>query len=327
MLKLGITKLNQLTSEALPQHRQVSGALLLALEQREDIPRRDELRQQIIRRLVLKNKTGKTTWEGRFADLDAWLGERLLRAYPEQLRVLDIGASDGTTSLELFGTLSTHRNVTFVGSDLNRDIWVSNGPVWRDVIDDDGKLIQTTLGPLVVPITDGVHINPLLLLNRAVFYYCSTFRKDMRHRITAAEADAAGRSSAVRFSLLSPKVQDLAGRDPRFRFEKLNAFEIGGPARFEFVRAMNVLNLNKDGFGFSREQIASAAHGIREALVEGGRLLLGRSRPVGTGFEHHATLFLRSGDRLEREARYGNGSEVEDLLLSTDGAAPNKEAA
>lgn len=327
MMKFGITKLDQLTAKTLPQHRQVSGALLIALDNREDIPRRDELRQEVIRRLVLKNKTGKTTWEDRFADLDAWLGVRLLKAYPEQLRVLDIGASDGTTSLELFGKLSTHGNLTFVSSDLNRDIWVSAGPIWQDVIDDDGKLIQTTLGPLVVPITDGVHINPLLLLNRAVFYYCSRFRKDMRHRIAAGEADAASGRSAVRFSLLSPKVQDLTEKDARFRFEKLDAFQIGGPPRFEFVRAMNVLNLNKDGFGFSRSEIARAASGIAAALVDGGRLLIGRSRPVGKNFEHHATLFLRSGNRLKCEARYGDGSEVEDALLSADSDAANREAA
>ncbi len=318
MLKLGITKLDQLTSASLPRHRQVSGALLLALEEREDLPRRDELRQEIIRRLVLKNKTGKTTWEGRFADLDTWLCERLLKAYPEQLRVLDIGASDGTTSLELFGKLSAHGNLTYLSSDLNRDIWVSAGSLWQDVIDDDGKLIQTTLGPLVVPITDGVHINPLLLLNRAVFLYCNAFRKDMRHRI--AETDPNGGKSAARFSLLAPKVQDLAATDSRFRFEKLDAFEIDGPERFEFVRAMNVLNLDKDGFGFSQSQIARAVAGIKAALVEEGRLLVGRSRPVGDGFEHNASLFLRSGTRLVREQRFGDGSEIEDLILSIDSA-------
>lgn len=327
MLKLGITKLDQLTSASLPRHRQVSGALLLALEERKDLPRRDELRQEIIRRLVLKNKTGKTTWEGRFADLDTWLCERLLTAYPEQLRILDIGASDGTTSLELFGKLSAHRNLTYLSSDLNRDIWVSAGSLWQDVIDDDGKLIQTTLGPLVVPITDGAHINPLLLLNRAVFLYCNAFRKDMRHRIAEAETNATTSQSAARFSLLAPKVQDLAANDSRFRFQKLDVFEIGGPARFEFVRAMNVLNLNKDGFGFSRSQIAQAAAGIAAALVDGGRLLLGRSRPVGAGFEQHATLFLRSGTRLEVEARYGDGSEAEDVLLSIGDVVQDKNAA
>src|SRR5262245_46627940 len=123
MLKLGITTTRGLRSASrwLGRERHASFLLLesLAREECRDPGTYDTL----VARVRMPNGTWRQTTAGRLRLVDDALVGALRHTHPRShaLSVLDLGASTGVTSVDLYETLSQRWNVVSTASDLYRD--------------------------------------------------------------------------------------------------------------------------------------------------------------------------------------------------------------
>src|SRR5204863_9641493 len=81
-------------------------------------------------------------------------------------------------------------------------------------------------------------------------------------------------------------------------------------ARFHTVRASNVLNHSY----FSASQIETALSHLHAYLLNGGLLLISRSRLSGEGEVDHGTIWRKQADRFVRVHSFGAGSEIAELV-------------
>lgn len=109
--------------------------------------------------------------------------------------------------------------------------------------------------------------------------------------------------------LLSPEV-----RDAPIEWVEDDVFAANPPqliGRFDAIRAANLLNREY----FDAHQIRKAASNLKARLAgPGSRFVVNRTEPDG---RNHATMFcLDEACSFEVEARFGNGSEVEEIVLA-----------
>lgn len=308
MFKTGITHIGQLRRH--PDTTKLVSAGLL-IDAASD-PELDGIRERIVRGMILPNTTGKTTWSGRFREMDEEVAQLLKDRFGDAVACVDVGVSDGTTAIDLFDRLASLPGLRYVMSDLHEAVFVRRGRLLTVACDEDGNLTQVTFGPFVVPITTLAHMHPLQLVNRALYLLFSLWLRPRARRAWQRSVKT-GKGDFVRISLLSERARGRLRHDPRLRFHRLDIFD-PPEMRCQFLRMMNVLNLRNGRFGFSAEE---AARGVRTAaslLDEGGLLLLGRTvRTVTGGSVTDATLFEKSGGSLHVFRRFGRGSELESL--------------
>lgn len=314
MFKTGITSLRRLLRDP-DTDKHISAGLLLEVE---DDPGHADLRQRIVRRIVLPNTTGKTTWPGRFREIDREIAPLLRSRFPEALSCLDIGVSDGVTALELYERLADVEKLSYRMTDLDEALHVRRRGPLVEAVDDDGSLIQATLGPFVVPVTTAAHVHPLQLVNRLLQLL---FLRMLRPRTRRAwlRSRERGDGGFRRIPLLAPEARAARERDPRLRFERLDVFA-PPPLRCDFVRMLNVLNLREGPFGFSESAARAGLRAVAGLVAEGGLLLVGRTvRTPEAGDTTHATLFEKRGGKLAVLRRFGEGSELEPLVRESAG--------
>lgn len=313
MLKRGIVSLGQLEAADPASTKQISGGLLLELDGSLD-EHRCSLRERVIRGLVLPNTTGKTTWSRRFEEIDAELAEIVRERFRDGLACLDLGVSDGTTALELFRCFEDIEGLRYTMTDMNGHFFIRKGPLATDVCDDDGRLVQFVVGPFVIPVTRLSHMHPLQLVNRLLFGLAWSRRKrvqdDWRKNCSGTE----NRSRWKEVSLLVPEAQALLAEDPRVDFRRIDIFSPPS-VEYQFVRIMNVLNLKRGEFGFSKEDATKGLRSVLGLVCDGGLLLVGRtSRPTRNEPVTRATLLEKRGTSLRAIRRFEGGSELEELL-------------
>jgi hypothetical protein len=240
--------------------------------------------------LLLPSGAYKTTFPGRFADLDGRVADLL--ADRETLRLLDVGVSSGVTTLEWVEALEARGlHCSAVAADLVVNARLAQAPLLGELlVDGQGRFLQCAGGL-------GVRMRP--------------YPKG-RRRLAAWALDAAAkrassegtRGEAVR--LVTPRLV----RRQRCEVVEYDVF-VDRPewrGRFDAVRAANLLNLAY----FSSEAIRSAIGLLVTYLAPEGLLVLCRTE-IETRENHASILRLRSEGRLETAARLGEGSEVEDL--------------
>lgn len=261
--------------------------------------------------LMTRNKTYKTTFHGRFSDINPYLLDYLLHHVPPAPRALDIGVSSGISTVELYDDLRQGGlEVEILASDILIDAFLVNVfPGCYALVDPDGFPLRFDL-PLVTVkpwITRNDYYSGIFILRKSV----NTLFTRRAHRILLNLADA--RISQVK--LVTPRALAKAGitvcTDDIGRYN--SAFE----ASFDFVRAANVLNKGYFAPVVLSTMIANIGRYLRKPH---GSLFVVRTHEDRT---NHGTLFRRGDNRhFEVVHRFGSGSEVEDLVLRTEIAAP-----
>lgn len=273
----------------------------------------------IIRMIRMANGTWRDTFEGRHRSFDERLSHVVAqRRWPAgPLRVVDVGASSGATSVELYETLRRRHAVDFVASDRWRDVfafrWTRGGPTV--VLDGDGNPIQWVAGRFVLP---GQGEEPWLYpVNRrlrgrlAARWLAPSQALLARHDLGRLEDFASTTTEGVevtRLPLLAPACLRCARERPDFRFEVADVLQ-PLPWRAHVLRAMNVLT----PFHFGIADLRTAVGHCLDALAEGGLLVLGRSPSEHPG-DLRATIFAREGGELRVQTRTNGGCEIEDLV-------------
>jgi SAM-dependent methyltransferase len=236
--------------------------------------------------------TYKTTAAARLTRSEAVLEAHLTRSGAGHV-VVDLGASDGTTSVDLYERIQ--RNVRhFIAADLNDSILACN---YRK-----GVAIVSPAGEPIVDVTP-----------RLLWYADATGANWLYRRLVRRRVERFPRSpEAARIRLLNPRFLDLVSRDPNVEFLRLDMFE-PLPVTATAVRVSNLLNL----LYFPADRIAAALRSICRNLADDGLLLISRDSS-NTGEQEDGTLFRKSGGRLAIVDTIGSGSEVEPIASSLD---------
>ena len=268
-------------------------------------------------RLRMGNGVYKYTAPHRFDDVapevDALLAERLGKG---PLSVHDLGVSDAVTSVELFAALGARwPDLRFTMSDWFDAVYVvtPDGGPWSAVFDAELRLIQFFgRGFVLTPQTPPRKWHPV---NRMVL-------AQLRRTFEPAAQDAARALSrefdpprapvgwsAERVPLVCRAALELVRKDPRATFVRHSVLD-PMPAKYRFVRAMNVLNR---GY-FGEADLRRAIGHIRDALEPGGVFLVGRNVDEEDG-RTSATAFLRTPAGFERLRDFRGGSEIAALVV------------
>lgn len=240
-------------------------------------------------RSVQVNGTVKTTYHGRFKDLDEWLLTQIQGG--TELSIHDVAVSTGITSLEFKRYLEAAGiDTEFYISDIYSEVTIVGNSV-ACVYDASGSLLAVYLGCFFGEKNASV-LFPFSRLFYTLGYLLGRYIKQQEMQSV---------------SLYHPKVR-VAIDYGQIREIKFDAVSGGSVGPFDLVRAMNILHT---GY-FPERKIAIGIKNMAKTLSEGGYLLLGRSDFPRLG--NHASLYQKLGSMLVQKGRYGNGYELEGLV-------------
>jgi hypothetical protein len=231
--------------------------------------------------------TWKTTHAGRHVETD-----RLVLAHlgPTAPVILDIGASDGITSLELIEKLGDRFTRYFVTDVSFRARYRTHGRRVYFLGGGDECVLVAMPGCVVFSRLDGA-LPPFGGIARRVL-------------ASAPHADAV---PARELSLVNPALAERAGRDRRIVVREHSMLAPWPEAAPDTVKIANLLNRAY----FSDPQMRQALVLIQRALSEGGKLIVTDNRP-----QERVSVFAKAGGGFALIDRVNGGAEVTELALS-----------
>jgi hypothetical protein len=207
--------------------------------------------------------------------------------------VLDVGASDGITSLDIMQAVRFSR---YYVTDKHLEVFIQAQGHKTYFYAPDAKCVLIA-SPAWIVYEDTVGaLPPFGAMARRLFAMAPKLQPD-----------------AKRISLVSPALV----REPssRVRVQQYDIFERWPHERADLVVAANVLNL----LYFSEERLLQAIDNLLHALRESGRLAVIDNRDM-----EKATVFRMSGGRLHVEHSVNGGTEIESLVMASAAPAPGR---
>jgi hypothetical protein len=235
--------------------------------------------------------TCKTTVEARFP-LTLQALSRLSFERPPV--VLDIGASDGVTSLDVMRALRFER---YYVTDKHLEVFSQTHGRRTYFYDSERRCILAASDAWIAYADTAGAIPPCGSIARSI--------------IAAAPvcADDATRTILVREELRRPGANVCV--------QRYDVFEPWTGEKVDLVLAANILHFDY----FGPAQLARAITNVLNALRSGGRLAVVRNRT-----REAASIFRIMSAGTEVEQRINGGSEIEDLVLSCRAEAPSQSA-
>ena len=255
----------------------------------------------------------KTTRRGRFRELDRVLVDDVRQRFAaiDTLRVHDLAASNGISSLELFNSLRAFRAVDFQFSDLYDRLFVVRVPDsrWDVVFDMSGVALQYVGRGFALSAKQGESrrypINRLLkrMLDYSLLPCAANILAEARH------GDDTLTTSEVRdVLLLHPECVRAEQDHANFAFRRHDLFTPSSEP-FHFIRAMNILNR---GY-FNEERLIAGVRACLQSLAEGGLFVVGRTIEEEDG-RTEASAFVRTNNTLSSAWDFNEGSEIKCLV-------------
>ncbi|MGB8782036.1 MAG: hypothetical protein WCD02_02885 [Terriglobales bacterium] len=302
MFKLGLFKKEQLTPANLAgfpnSHKFIALDLYNALD---DLPcaEIDQIQERMLHWFRLQNGVLKRTHARRFVEFDRLSLSAIAANFSsgQNLRVHDIGASDGRTSCGLYEHLNQRygQRLDFLSSDYAPYLYVLKRAqsTSRLIIDDEQHVLQIITPPFVFTVVraESRRLYPLNYLIRLL--------------VTAIYARPLLKSYKSGY----PTSYDV----------------LSGPTEcFDIIRAMNLLNY---GY-FPEAQLRNAVENIIQSLSEGGLFITGSNMEQGSIVD--GAIYKKTKNGMERVEISGKGSKVDALISDVDGrpmtfsTVPNK---
>jgi len=198
--------------------------------------------------------------------------------------ILDIGASDGITSLDIMQAIPFKK---YFVTDLNIYAYyiVSGDVTW--FYDEMGKCILRVSNKWIMyPEFDGA-IFPLNVLAKALFNTAPKFS-----------------DNASKICLLQPALQSR--KDDRVTIQKHNMFQSWEHEKADLIIAANILNLCY----FTASEVISVVKGLISALNDNGVIVIIDNRP-----DEQSSIFSLNDGSLRLEKRIRRGSDIESLIM------------
>jgi hypothetical protein len=209
--------------------------------------------------------------------------------YEKRPVVVDLGASDGSTSLDLMQAIPFEK---YYVTDLNIEVFyeVSGDATW--FYDEKGTCILKVTDKWVVYPEIGGAIFPFDRISRSLFAHAPKWESD-----------------AARIMLINPVLQ--ARKEINIFIEKHNILEIWPHGKADLIIAANILNRSY----FTTSEIKQALKNMLAALDVSGRIVIIDNRP-----REKATIFQFVAGNVSVEKRVNGGTEIENLALNSFGA-------
>lgn len=256
-------------------------------------------------RLVAALRVGHICKTTRWGRLDRSLAQLVALVSPQEpQRLLDIGVSDGITTLEAVESLQRRCGVvTAVGIDLHCELVGRGGGLVTEYQSNRGDPVLARLGPFIM--TVGTGASPRQPFSRwlANRYLA---RRGLRNKL----------QGQTRISLINPLAR--ANRSIRFAAHDIFVPNQEWTDQFSIVRAANIFHREY----FSEDVIRQIVRQLVSYLQEGGILLISRNFAPreSPGCEENGTLWRKMGDGLEPIAAVGEGSCVGELVSAASQA-------
>jgi hypothetical protein len=206
----------------------------------------------------------------------------------EGARIVDIGASDGSTSVDLIKKLPTFG--AYVIADLYLHLETIKLGRHMFLYDHSGECVLV-VGPRVVAWPTQ---------SRWVYRL---------YRPLIARASRHGQQGP-RILLLNPAARAIVAADPRVSYTTHDAFTVWPGQQPDVIKVANLLRR----LYFSDEMIAQAVGALLSSLGEGGHLLM-VDNPRIAGIAERGGLYRRSGQQFVAIARTPETPEIDDLIL------------
>jgi hypothetical protein len=252
----------------------------------------------------------KRTNRRRLQRTEAMLCAHIGPALRGDLTFLDIGASDGVTTIEAVHALRQAFGLAVRAYVADLNLWLLRyryGPI-VEYRAGDGEPIMVRIGCVGIRLARSRRgaarpdYNPLAQL----YLRCRRLRRAMRQ-------DAA-------ISLVNP----LARGEPGVEVIELDCLrrDEGLVGRFAAVRASNVLNL---GY-FDPPRISQAIGHLHAYLRDGGCLVVSRNADGPAGETENGSVWRRTAERFRWVEDFGAGSEVKALVDDWRANRPSRDA-
>lgn len=230
--------------------------------------------------------TIKITGASRHPNADALLIEHVLL---DEADIVDIGASDGSTSVDLINTLPNFKS--FVIADLF--FYISASVTAKNAVffDNDGLCI------LVV----GKRYLAWPSQSKAIQFL---FRSLIRRCRSKSRQDVL---------LLNPAARQLLANDPRLTFKVHDIFDPWPGSPPTVIKVANLLRR----LYFSDEAILRALTALINSLADGGYLLM-VDNPRIAGMPPRGGLYQKKSGKFDLIADTGNIPEIDDLIRLVD---------
>jgi hypothetical protein len=281
-------------------------------------PRELAVFEHLVVEILGGNGVYRTTYRGRFADVDPAVNALLLARFGRDAAVAahDWAASSCLTSAEWAQTLfAALPRASLSASDLVLflvEVTLPNGDVF--VVEPHGHALQYIRPPFVI------RLNPpepfLFLINRLIGRRAAARLAAHDVEIPDAWLDADDEELALpaarlrKMPVTHADARALAAADPRFRICRHSAFEpLAEPA--DVIRTMNIFN--RDYFAAGR--LADGVRAVWSSLRPGGIWIVGRTLEKKRR-RNDVTIFAKSEHGFDVVERLGAGSEMEALVLS-----------
>lgn len=265
-----------------------------------------EIEEVFFTSLMTGNKTYKTTFHGRFADINKHLRDELGSGRMRATRILDIGISSGISTLELYEDLRLREHTTeVVGTDILIDaLLVHVYPGCDAVVDTSGFPLRfDVLGRGMAPwIRHTDYRSGFFLIRKAINVALTRRAKRMLSRSHDPRVE--------RIELVTPRLFAYDGI--AVCADDVSQYNPDFANRFDFIRVANVLN---EGY-FPEATLRTMLGNIKRYLAgDGSSLLIVRTHEDRV---NHGTLFRATdGQHFEARKRFGAGSEIENLVLQS----------
>ncbi len=281
-----------------------------------------ELFERLMPYIRLSSGTYRTTYPGRFRNLDPEVNQLLASTFDAQrpLEVQDWAASACLTSSEWAQSLfPVFARMNLVASDILLflvELQDDNGGVF--IFEPGGAPLQFVKSPFVIRMTPAeswkLPVNYWLCRKASQRWQALNPLPDCVQDWIASPTEDVLETNGLRFaklSLIHPEAAQLAQTDHRFRTHCQSVFEpLASPV--QVIRTMNIFNRAY----FSEDQLARGAAAVIDSLSPGGIWILGRTvqeePPV-----HEVTILRKSGSskiEMPKEDRTGLRNRVHRTL-------------
>ena len=203
--------------------------------------------------------------------------------------ILDVGISDGVTSLELIEKLDG-RFTSYFATDRHLRVHYQRRGSRIYFYDADGTCNILSTRRFVVYLDPGA---------------ASAFRGIVRRLL--AGAPTLTREEAKLVWLIQPELRKAAGEDKRIILREHDVFGLWTGPLVDIVKVANLLNLDY----FPEQRIRVALTHLKEALRLGGRLFITDNREND---DEHVSVFVKEEDRFVLDGDIAGGAEISTIV-------------
>jgi hypothetical protein len=273
------------------------------------------LERQFFARVALTNGTFKTTYENRLDDINEAFYPHLVRLADRPMRILDVGASSGISTIEWYDYLSRSGiDCDITGSDVTINASLLTFRFTSKVaalVDSKGNIIHFDLSGIGYPRQPSrkfLRPNTLRTLAAKALFRAAMMIDGNAPPVKAGRTTP-GHGLLLKYQPIALLSRSFANND-RLRMieDDLCAENDAALCRaFDVIRAANILNL----VYFSVDLIGRMLATLKQRLKEDGLLIIVRTHPSG---ENNASIFQLVGSQLVLIDRFGKGCEIEHIV-------------